>query len=218
VHEVLAAELSRVSVPIRLGTTVLVLTQHDDGVDVTFTDGTRERYDLVIGADGSNSSIREMTFGLKDGPRYTGQMNWRATVSRPPEVTGRFSYFGPTIKSGFNPVSKQEIYIYLLQNMPARPRWQDHELPGILRGLLAEFGGILGRARRDTRSEANYLPAGLFHDHAAALVPRTRRADRRCCAYSGAAACERRQYRHRGSSTLRIVRGSRARCIHASTL
>jgi len=78
-------------------------------------------------------------------------MNWRATVRRPAEVTGRYSYFGPTIKSGFNPISEREMYIYLLQNVPERPRWEDEELPAMLRGLLGEFGGILGRAR-DERS------------------------------------------------------------------
>src|SRR4029077_5848058 len=39
VHEVLAAELNRLSVPIRLGTTVSAFAQDGDGVDVTFTDG-----------------------------------------------------------------------------------------------------------------------------------------------------------------------------------
>jgi 2-polyprenyl-6-methoxyphenol hydroxylase-like FAD-dependent oxidoreductase len=162
VHEVLAEELNRLSVPIRLGTTVSVLTQTDDGVDVSFTDGTRGRCDLVVGADGSNSIIREMTFGPQVRPRYTGQMNWRATVRRPPEVAGRYSYFGPTIKSGFNPISEREMYIYLLQNVPERPRWQDEELPGILRGLLAEFGGILGRARDEVRDPKQIICRPVF--------------------------------------------------------
>ena len=162
VHEVLAGELNRLSVPIRLGTTVSVLTQTDEGVDVSFTDGTRGRYDLVVGADGSNSIIREMTFGPQVRPRYTGQMNWRATVRRPPEVTGRYSYFGPTIKSGFNPISEREMYIYLLQNVPERPRWQDEELPRILRGLLAEFGGILGRARDEVRDPEQIICRPVF--------------------------------------------------------
>lgn len=162
VHEVLAAELNRLGVPIALGTTVSALDQDDDGVEITFSNGTSSRYDLVIGADGSNSTIREMTFGLGESPRYTGQMNWRATVSRPPEVTGRFSYFGPTIKSGFNPVSEQEMYIYLLQNLPERPRWQDQELPVILRGLLAEFGGFLGRARDEIRDPKRIICRPVF--------------------------------------------------------
>jgi 2-polyprenyl-6-methoxyphenol hydroxylase-like FAD-dependent oxidoreductase len=162
VHEVLAAELKRLNVPIRLGTTVSILTQIDDEVDVSFTDGTRGRYDLVVGADGSNSVIREMTFGPQVRPRYTGQMNWRATVRRPTEVIGRYSYFGPTIKSGFNPISEREMYIYLLQNLPERPRWRDEELPGILRGLLAEFGGILGRARDEVRDPKQIICRPVF--------------------------------------------------------
>ncbi len=41
VHEVLADELMRLAVPIRLGTTVATLAQDDGGVDVEFSDGTR---------------------------------------------------------------------------------------------------------------------------------------------------------------------------------
>ena len=74
-------------------------------------------------------------------------MVWRATVSRPADVACRHSYFGPTNKSGFNPISHKQMYIYCVQNVPERPHWSDAELPGILRGLLAEFGGALGRAR-----------------------------------------------------------------------
>jgi len=151
VHEVLVRKLEEVGVPIRLDTSITTLSQTDDSVEVVFTDGTRGSYDLVVGADGSNSAVREMTFGQQTRPRYTGQMNWRATVRRPPEVTGRYSYFGPTIKSGFNPISERQMYIYLLQNIQERPRWLDEELPEILRGLLAEFGGVLGRARDEVR-------------------------------------------------------------------
>ena len=82
----------------------------------------------------------------------TGQLVWRATVSRPPDVQCRHSYFGPTNKSGFNPISDDQMYIYTLQNMPERPHWDDAELPAILRGLLAEFGGELGRAREEIRA------------------------------------------------------------------
>jgi 2-polyprenyl-6-methoxyphenol hydroxylase-like FAD-dependent oxidoreductase len=149
VHEVLAEQLSRLGVPLRLGVTVAGLSQDDDGVDIRFNDASRGRFDLVVGADGLGSSTRKLIFGPEAKPRYTGQMNWRATVGRPPEVTGRCSYFGPTIKSGFNPVSRDEMYIYLLQTALERPRWRDEELPVILRELLAEFGGTLGRAREE---------------------------------------------------------------------
>jgi 2-polyprenyl-6-methoxyphenol hydroxylase-like FAD-dependent oxidoreductase len=152
VHEVLAAELAQLGVTVRLGTSVATLTQDDGGVDVVFTSGDSSRYDLVVGADGANSAIRDMAFGPQHRPYYTGQMNWRATVSRPSEVEGRYSYFGPTNKSGFNPISERHMYIYIVQNVPERPHWDDAELPGIMRGLLAEFGGTLGRARDEIRT------------------------------------------------------------------
>jgi 2-polyprenyl-6-methoxyphenol hydroxylase-like FAD-dependent oxidoreductase len=151
VHEVLAEQLARLGVPIRLGATVASLDQDERGVEVAFTDGARGRYDLVVGADGANSKIREIAFGPGRRPHYTGQMNWRATVSRPPNVLGRYSYFGPTNKSGFNPISQSQMYIYIVQNVPDRPRWADDELPAMMRGLLAEFGGALGRARQEVQ-------------------------------------------------------------------
>ena len=45
---------------LRFGTTVQSLTQDADGVDVTFSDGTSSRYDLVIGADGIRSRTRSL--------------------------------------------------------------------------------------------------------------------------------------------------------------
>src|SRR5262245_63660373 len=51
VHEVLADELSKLGVPIRLSTTVDTLTQDDQGITVQFTNGKTARYDLVVGAD-----------------------------------------------------------------------------------------------------------------------------------------------------------------------
>jgi 2-polyprenyl-6-methoxyphenol hydroxylase-like FAD-dependent oxidoreductase len=162
VHEVLAEELSRLDVPIRLNTTVTSLEQHDDGVDVELTGGRRVRYHLVVGADGGNSAIRDLTFGPQHRPRYTGQMNWRATVSRPPDVQGRYSYFGPTNKSGFNPISERHMYIYIVQNVPERPRWDDAELPGRMRALLAEFGGALGRARDEVTSPDQIICRPVF--------------------------------------------------------
>ena len=152
VHEVLAAELSNLGVAIRLSTTVKALHQDGEGVTVDFTDGSDGRYDLVVGADGMNSVIREFIFGKEQRPHYTGQMVWRATVTRPPEVACRHSYFGPTNKSGFNPISETQMYIYTVQNVPDRPHWADAELPQMLRGLLDEFGGALGRGRQEIRS------------------------------------------------------------------
>ncbi len=162
VHEVLAGELSKLAVTIRLGTTVKTLTQDARGVTVQFTNGESGRYDLVVGADGMNSLMREIAFGPEQRPHYTGQMVWRATVSRPPDVDCRHSYFGPSNKSGFNPISDKQMYIYTVQTVAERPHWSDAELPEILRGLLAEFGGALGRVRDEVVSSEQITCRPVF--------------------------------------------------------
>jgi 2-polyprenyl-6-methoxyphenol hydroxylase-like FAD-dependent oxidoreductase len=45
------------------GDRIAELTQDADGVDVTFASGDRRRFEIVIGADGLHSALREMAFG-----------------------------------------------------------------------------------------------------------------------------------------------------------
>jgi 2-polyprenyl-6-methoxyphenol hydroxylase-like FAD-dependent oxidoreductase len=64
------------TVPIRPGTTVTSLRAAEHDCDVTFSDGSRAAYDLVVGADGIHSSVRHMVFGPLQ-PRRLGQVSWR---------------------------------------------------------------------------------------------------------------------------------------------
>jgi 2-polyprenyl-6-methoxyphenol hydroxylase-like FAD-dependent oxidoreductase len=148
-HELLKRVLAEAHVPVRLGTSLSSLEQSADAAHVQFPDGSSGRYDLVVGADGANSKIRELLFGDEARPQYTGQAVWRATVARPADVQGRCSYFGPRNKAGFNPVSQRQMYIYLVQNLPVFVRLSDAELPAVMREQLADFGGVIG-ALRDT--------------------------------------------------------------------
>lgn len=50
-------------VKIKMGTMLSALTQDALGVNVTFSDGSNDRFDLVVGADGIRSQVREMVFG-----------------------------------------------------------------------------------------------------------------------------------------------------------
>ena len=146
-HSVLQEAVVEAEVQVRLGATVASFEQDAGGVDVHFTDNTDDSYDLVVGADGASSKLRDLVFGIEDRPRYTGQAVWRATVSRPPEVQARHSFYGPRNKAGINPVSDTRMYTYLVQNLPDFVRIPDDRLPEVMREQLADFRGILGSAR-----------------------------------------------------------------------
>lgn len=52
---------------------------HGDTAVARFADGTEIEADVLIGADGIRSAIRQQLFGA-DSPRFTEQMAWRAIV------------------------------------------------------------------------------------------------------------------------------------------
>ena len=82
-HEVLR---EAAGTPVRLGTTVDSVSDGAAAVRVHLSDGSTGDYDVLIGADGINSSIRRLIF---DGvpPRYVGQVSWRVVVERGPPIT-----------------------------------------------------------------------------------------------------------------------------------
>ncbi|MDF1757437.1 MAG: FAD-dependent monooxygenase [Legionellaceae bacterium] len=50
------------SVPIKYGISIKSLNQHVDHVQVEFSDGSCDNYNLIIGSDGLHSSVRKMVF------------------------------------------------------------------------------------------------------------------------------------------------------------
>lgn len=51
---------------LRFGTTVRALHPDPDGVDVEFSDGSRQRFDVVVDADGVGSTVRRLAFGADE--------------------------------------------------------------------------------------------------------------------------------------------------------
>ena len=144
-------------VPLRLGVSVSELRQSDRGVEVKFSDASKGHYDLVVGADGIGSSIRELVFDSNLKPERTGQTVWRATVERPSEVNGFMLFYGPTNKAGFNPASETHMYVFLVENGLRNARIPADELPAVMRELLADFGGLVAQARENIKDPEHVL-------------------------------------------------------------
>jgi 2-polyprenyl-6-methoxyphenol hydroxylase-like FAD-dependent oxidoreductase len=64
---------------------------------------------------------------------------------------------GRLTKAGVNPVSNDEMYLFCLDNREIHQRLPEHQWTGILTGLLAEFGGTVGRIRDRLNAHSRIL-------------------------------------------------------------
>ena len=148
-HRILVDAATAVGAQIRLGISVEAIEQLNGQVIVALTDGSREAYDLVVGADGIRSRMRTLLFGDQFDPQYTGQGVWRFTIERPPEIDHQIMYFGVGLKAGIMPVSRSQMYLLLVTNEPGNPWMKSDQFPRMLRERLAPFGAPLVRKIRD---------------------------------------------------------------------
>lgn len=159
-HDILSTAVRAEGASVRLGIKVDGLRQDADGVDVSFSDGSTGRYELVVGADGIYSSIRPMIFPDAPPPQFTGQGCWRVLAKRPVEVDRTEMYFGGPVKLGINPVSSDQMYMFILEHVPDNRRFSPDEFVPHVRDLLAPFGGAVPAVRDGITDpeQVNYRP------------------------------------------------------------
>jgi len=159
--DILAKATRAAGVRVRLGCTFSQIGQRNDQAHVAFTDGTQGRYDLVVGADGLYSKVREAVFPDAPRPRYTGQGVWRAVVPRPADIVCATMWLGQKVKAGVNPVSQEEMYLFVTEDRPTNEHIDPAAWPRMLSDLLAPFGVPLLesiRAQLGPQSHCNYRP------------------------------------------------------------
>jgi 2-polyprenyl-6-methoxyphenol hydroxylase-like FAD-dependent oxidoreductase len=142
---------------VRLGCTFARIEQDAGGVDVSFTDGTAARYDLVIGADGLYSKVREAIFPDAPTPQYSGQGVWRAVLPRPADIDGTMMWLGPKIKPGLNPVSKDAMYLFVTEDRETNDHIDPSEFLQRVKALLAPFPDPRLQRVRDALNEDSQI-------------------------------------------------------------
>ena len=196
-HEVVAGALAQAGVDVRFGLTITALAEAGEGVDVTFSDGSRAHYELVVGADGANSRVREWLFGADLRPQYTGQGPYKLAESDG-EISG---IAGTAVTVELKASKPLQSAVFALKNLEEA---QLHGSP-----LLVSVAPHRRGAKPHHRSGAHRVPAGRLAAPAAALVQGARRPDRRRRAHGAAAARERRHDRHRGRNRAGRAAGAR---------
>ncbi|EJL02249.1 FAD dependent oxidoreductase [Pseudomonas fluorescens Q2-87] len=135
---IFADKTREVGTHVRLGITFDSIVERGDGVEVSFTDGTAGRYDLVIAADGVHSRIRKELFAGAPSPRPIHQSVWRAVLKRPPEIVRPTHWLGRT-KVGVNPISATHMYMFLMENRDSSEWIDPANWPSEMARLLGEF-------------------------------------------------------------------------------
>ncbi|WP_218220989.1 FAD-dependent monooxygenase [Nesterenkonia sp. Act20] len=128
----------------------------ESGTEVRLSVNGEDRggYDLVIGADGLNSTVRR-ELGITEKPEPTGMGIWRTFVSRPAEVTETQLYYGgPVYIAGYTPTGEDSMYAFLVEKAQDRTNVDDAEAIRIMEELSSGYGGPWEHIRTDLRQGA----------------------------------------------------------------
>lgn len=143
---------------IRFGAKVTWLVQGDDHVEVFVNDESAGVYDLLVGADGLNSTVREI-IGIDVKPLPTGMGIWRSFVSRPAEVVRSELYYGgPVYIAGYTPTGEDSMYAFLVEKAQDRFGTPDDEATRIMLEESRAYDGPWNSIRADLEggARANY--------------------------------------------------------------
>jgi len=135
-HQVLGDAARAAGATVRLGLTVTAQRELPGAVEVVFSDGSSERFDLVIGADGVHSQTRAMLFPDAPPPSFTGQAVWRYNLPRLQGLDALHAYNGP-IGVGLVPMSDALMYMYVTTPEPGNPRYPRAGLAAAMRSKVA---------------------------------------------------------------------------------
>ena len=127
-------------------------------VEVFVDDASRGIYDLLIGADGLHSAVRNL-IGIEAKPEPTGMGIWRSFVSRPEEVVRSELYYGgPVYIAGYTPTGEDTMYAFLVEKAQDRFGTPDEEATRIMLEESRAYDGPWNSIRADLErgAHANY--------------------------------------------------------------
>jgi len=141
--EILRRAAEFAGVQLRLNARVSAYVCESAGLRVGLDNGTIVSADLLVGADGSRSTVRKQMLG-EDQARYTGAVAWRLTV--PADVApdlphSAIVWAGPGKHAVTYRVRRGELINFV--GVVETDRWREESWtqPGDLTELAAEFGG-----------------------------------------------------------------------------
>ncbi|MFE2719109.1 FAD-dependent oxidoreductase [Streptomyces mirabilis] len=157
-HRILLDRAAAEGTTVRTATSPVRIEQDADSVTVGFNTGESAVYDLVVGADGFRSTVRDLVFGRMT-PAFQGQGILRVVLPRPAGVTAetQFHTVGDVF-IGFTPTAYDRMYMYITFPVEEGYHPGRAELVELARKRIEPFGGVAALVRDDIRDpeEINY--------------------------------------------------------------
>jgi 2-polyprenyl-6-methoxyphenol hydroxylase-like FAD-dependent oxidoreductase len=110
----LQRELTAEAGEVRLGAEITAIEQDDEGVVARGTDGSEERGDLLIGADGLTSVVRSSMTDVR--LRFAGYTAWRAVSPMPVEPGRLTESWGAGERFGLVDIGRGRTYWFATKN------------------------------------------------------------------------------------------------------
>jgi 2-polyprenyl-6-methoxyphenol hydroxylase-like FAD-dependent oxidoreductase len=137
---------------ISFNTKLVAMNQSPAHVEVTLSDGPVKRYDLVIGADGVHSLVRDLAFG-KSLQTFTGWRGWYVWIDkRFGKRAGMTEFLGPGRCLGIFDDGDRALAIFFATCVPAAPDDPADRvalLKELFKSELAHLPGALDTIRGD---------------------------------------------------------------------
>jgi 2-polyprenyl-6-methoxyphenol hydroxylase-like FAD-dependent oxidoreductase len=161
-HDLLAAAAGTIS----MGMRAVGLDAEKEHVRLTFDDGTRARFDAVIGADGVHSTVREVVAG-PENPRFSGMAAYRGLVPagdltgvRVAPVAAKWWGDDRHLVHYFVSAWRQLNFVAPVPS-PAGDE-ESWTSPGRMADLLADFGGFPPQVRAVIARAGTLMRSALY--------------------------------------------------------
>lgn len=125
---------------VRYSTTIAEVSGLPGAPDVLLSDGTRERFDLVVGTDGVGSAVRRLIYPDAE-PAYRRFCAWRTVMEcEDPDPVFRLSTTTGSFLGSF-PAGPALMYAFLLAHYPEPPALPQGERLARFKELAATYSG-----------------------------------------------------------------------------
>jgi 2-polyprenyl-6-methoxyphenol hydroxylase-like FAD-dependent oxidoreductase len=159
-HKILLGAAERAGVQVRLGVELSELAEDKGRVEVVFSNGQRDSFDLLAGFDGIRSATRLHLVGTAFAPRPSGYGAWRVQAPRRDEVRGMEFLQGIGSKTGAMPLGDDTMYLFHIRPEAPGADFAGQDMAGLFKKRLAQYGGYVAEiaASLNARSDIVYSP------------------------------------------------------------